>query len=310
MTPLVSVVMASKNYARFLPAAIGSVLAQTFSNWELIIVDDGSTDDTPATMLPYRADPRIRYIPSDKLGQSRAKSLGVRFARGEFVAFLDADDIWEPTKLEKQLALFRVHPQVGVVFCRRRLIDESGNLLPPRPFSPPRRGRVLPELFVQNFVCFSSAMIHRSILSHVGAFDTAYDLAIDYDLWLRVARHHDFDYVDEELVQYRTGHGNLSRKLLDRVGIVLSIMHRARERHGIANNLPPAQVAEAFASTYRTIGYVLRRSEPVAAAGWYLKALQYRSERLASFKGLIACVLCLARWQRTPGPPENAIINR
>ena len=110
MTPRVSVVMAAKNYARFLPAAVESVLAQTFADWELLIIDDGSTDDTPEAVRPFLADPRVRYFRSDRLGQPRAKNLGIGLSRGEFVAFLDADDAWLPTKLEKQLALFARRP--------------------------------------------------------------------------------------------------------------------------------------------------------------------------------------------------------
>src|SRR5262245_39164876 len=206
--PLVSVVMAAKNYARFLPVAVESVFAQTFRDWELLVVDDGSSDDTPNAVRPFLPDHRVRYLRSDRLGQPRAKNLGIGLSRGEFVAFLDADDAWEPTKLEKQLAVFRDKPEVGVVFCRRSLMDGKGNRLggeahpPPGtlrvPTSPSRgevlsmtfplegevaasaaprrvgggsavsrkpvptrnplpRGRVLSQLFVQNFVCFSSA---------------------------------------------------------------------------------------------------------------------------------------------------------
>src|SRR5262249_21308915 len=102
MTPAVSVVMAAKNYARFLPEAVESVFAQTFADGELLVIDDGSTDDTPGAVKPFLADARVRYLRSDRLGQPRAKNLGIGLSRGEFVAFLDADDAWEPTKLEKQ----------------------------------------------------------------------------------------------------------------------------------------------------------------------------------------------------------------
>jgi glycosyltransferase involved in cell wall biosynthesis len=210
MTPLVSVVMAAKNYARFLPLAVESVLAQTFADWELLVIDDGSTDATPATVRPFLADRRVRYFRADRLGQPRAKNLGIGLARGEFVAFLDADDAWEPTKLDKQLAVFRDNPDAGVVFCKRSLMDEKGKLIHANPQATPPRGRVLPRMFVQNFVCFSSAVVRRAVFAHVGRFDPQWDLAIDFDLWLRVSRHHGFDFVDEELVQYRTGHGNLS----------------------------------------------------------------------------------------------------
>ena len=248
--PPVSVVMAAKNYARFLPVAVESVFAQTFADWELLVIDDGSTDHTTAAVRPFLADHRVRYFRSDKLGQPRAKNLGVGLSRGEFVAFLDADDAWEPTKLEKQLAVFRAKPEVGVVFSRRSLIDEQGNAMPRRGSTPPLalpRGEVLPQMFVQNFVCFSSAVVRRAVFSHVGAFDPQWDLAIDYDLWLRVAKHHRFDFVDEELVKYRTGHGNLSKKLADRVDTALSIMHRAESRR--RGQVPSDRVAEAYAST-------------------------------------------------------------
>jgi glycosyltransferase involved in cell wall biosynthesis len=306
--PTVSVVMAAKNYARFLPAAVGSVLAQTFPDWELLVIDDGSTDHTPAAVRPFLADRRVRYVRSDRLGQPRAKNLGVGLARGEFVAFLDADDAWLPSKLEKQLALFS-RPEVGVVFCRRTVIDEHGTAIPRPPAPPPPRGRVLDAMFVQNFVCFSSAVVRRAVFSHAGAFDPLWDLAIDYDLWLRVAKHHAFDFVDEELVLYRTGHGNLSEKLADRVATALSIMHRAETRYGARGGVPAAAIDEGYASTCRTIGYVLRPSEPAVAAGWYWKALRRPAGRVASLKGLVASLLALARGRRTPGAAENATAN-
>jgi glycosyltransferase involved in cell wall biosynthesis len=308
MTPAVSVVMAAKNYARFLPAAIESVLAQTFADWELLVIDDGSADRTPDAVKPFLADRCVRYVRSDKLGQPRAKNLGIGLSRGAFVAFLDADDAWEPAKLDKQLALFRDKPQVGVVFCRRSLIDEKGNPIETRPSPAPPRGRVLPDLFVQNFVCFSSAVVRREVFAHVGGFDPQWDLAIDYDLWLRVARHYAFDFVDEELVKYRTGHGNLSKKLADRVETALSIMRRAESRDG--EEVPPGRVAEAHASTCRTLAYVLRAREPAVAARWYLRALRWPAGRVASVKGLVAAALRLVSGRRSAGAPENASENR
>src|SRR5437879_6311489 len=125
MTPCVSVVMAAKNYARFLPMAVRSVQAQSFPNWELLIVDDGSTDGTKHVVKPFLNDTRIRYVESDRLGQSRAKNLGVRLSRGDLIAFLDADDAWRPTKLTKQLQAMELDGRIGVVACERELIDEN-----------------------------------------------------------------------------------------------------------------------------------------------------------------------------------------
>jgi glycosyltransferase involved in cell wall biosynthesis len=310
MIPAVSIVMATKNYGRFLPDAVGSVLAQTFADWELVVVDDGSNDETPKIISRYRNDPRIRYFRSDKLGQSRAKNLGIGMSRAQLIAFLDADDVWLPTKLEKQLALFNEHPETGVVFCRRSFIDHLGNPLPARPTSTLWRGSVLEQLFVQNFICFSSAILRRQIFSHIGMFDVQFDLAIDYDLWLRVAKHYTFDFVDEQLVQYRTGHGNLSNKLSDRVNTALSIMQRAEVCYGVGEVVAADQIAEGYASTCRTLGYTLRGSEPVTSARWYLKALRWPSNRLASLKGLLAIALPVLSGRRKAISAENATENR
>ena len=262
--PVVSVVMAAKNYARFLPTAVGSVERQTFPDWELLVIDDGSSDDTPAAVRPFLADPRVKYHRSDRLGQPRAKNLGVGLSTGKIVTFLDADDVWLPHKLERQLAVLDADPAVGVCFCRRGLIDEAGDRLaaadPPAP-----RGRVLDRLFLRNFVCFSSVAVRREVFDHVGGFDPALDLAIDYDLWLRAARHYAFDVVDEELVLYRTGHGNLSKRLADRVATADAIMTRAVERRGLGDELPPDLVGEGYASTYIALAYTLRSSDPLAA---------------------------------------------
>lgn len=306
--PTVSVVMAAKNYARFLPAAVESVFAQTYPDWELLVIDDGSTDATPAAVRPYLADPRVRYVRSDRLGQSRAKNLGIGLSRGRFVAFLDADDAWQPIKLAKQLALFD-SSDVGVAFCRRSLMDEEGTTLPQKPTPAPPTGRVLTPIFVQNFVCFSSVVVRREVFSAVGAFNPEWDLSIDYDLWLRVARDYGFAFVDEELVAYRTGHGNLSKKLADRVATALSIMHRGETRYGIGDTVPVSVIAAGYASTCRTLAYVLRRAEPLASARWCLRALGWPDARVASAKGLAAALVAWARRTRDAGAAENATAN-
>ncbi len=310
MTPHVSIVMAAKNYARFIAEAIDSVRAQTFTDWELIIVDDGSSDGTPGVVLSYTNDQRIRYYRADRLGQTRAKNLGIGLSRARFLAFLDADDAWLPTKLAKQLALFEAQPTLGVVFCRRNLIDEASQPLEALPSEDPPRGRVLSTIFVQNFVCFSSAVVRRDVFSQVGRFNPEWDLSIDYDLWLRVAQHHTFDYVNESLVNYRTGHGNLSKRLSDRVAIALSIMHRAQRRQNLSGEVDARTVAEGQASTCRTLGYVMRSSEPGIALNWYAKALCWPTRRWASLKGIVATCWIAVRRRRRPGSAENASVNR
>ena len=306
--PLVSIVMAARNYARFLPTAIDSAAAQTVADWELLIIDDGSTDETPAAVRPYLHDRRVRYVRSDRLGQSRAKNLGERLSRGTFLAYLDADDAWLPTKLEKQLAVFDRHPACGVVFTARELIDDAGATIAPNAQQATvafPAGRGLEPIFLKNFVCFSSVLVRKHVFDHVGGFDPNLDLAIDYDLWLRVARHYEFHGVAEPLTRYRTGHGNLSGKLIDRVRTAEAIMNRAVARN--PGSLSAAAVGEGYASTFRTAAYTLRTKEPRASLRWSLRALHAGGKRLEALRGLIGTLV----WRnRVPSTGENAACNR
>ncbi len=273
MTPAVSVVLATYNYGRYLAGALDSALGQTMDDLEIIVIDDGSTDETNRVMAPYLANPRIRCFRTDHCGQPAAKNFGIRLARAPSIAFLDADDLWLPTKLEKQLALFASNPSLGVVFSRRSLMDERGR---PLLFSQPElpRGNVLEAMFRQNFICFSSAVVRRTVFDQVGLFDTCLALAIDYDLWLRIAQRFLFDYVDEPLVKYRTGHASLSRRTEERLKTAALIMARFLDEHGGRSKLDPALVRRAQAETFYEIALAIRGRSRGAAFPWYLRALR------------------------------------
>jgi len=285
MNPRVSVIVATRDYGRYLAETLASVIAQTFTDWELLIVDDGSRDHTPAVIAPFLSDPRIRCVRSDGLGQSRAKNLGIRMTHAPLVAFLDGDDWWLPTKLEQQVRLFEQQPDVGVVYSRRHLVNEAGEPIGERT-ADFHRGMVYPRMLLTNFVCFSSAMVRRDVFEHVGVFDERLDLAVDYDLWLRVAKHWEFDYVDEALVNYRTGHGNLSKRIGERIATVFAIMRRSLQRRGGEALLPAAVQRDAWGSTCRTMAYVERANRPAEAIVWYWHAAMLDRRWLASARAI------------------------
>ncbi len=289
MTPRVSVVIAAKNYGQYLPLALDSALAQTAPPAEIIVIDDGSTDDTPRVIQPYLANPLIRSCRVNGVGVCRARNLGIELAKGELIAFLDADDVWEPTKLERQLPLFG-NPSVGVVYARRTLIDQAG-----KPFKATQtglgRGDVFNALLRANPVCFSSAVVRRGAFDHLGMFDPSLSLAVDYDLWLRLAAHYQFDYVDEPLVRYRTGHGNLSSRLAERVETVFHILRRTLGRRDLPVTTDPAAVKEAWGSTCRSMGYAVRRKNRWASAKWYLKAATHDGQWARSLKSAAGSLL-------------------
>lgn len=233
VAPTVSVILSCRDYAQYVGEAIESVLAQTFTDFELLALDDGSVDASVAVISRYLSDRRVRLIQCDGIGVPRAKALGTRLACGEFVGLLDADDRWHPTKLAQQVALLRAKPEVAVVATRRAIIDAHG-----RPQPPARdrlyRGHVSAHLLMTNFVCYSSALVRRSALEHVGSFDPLLALATDYELWLRLARHYAFDYVDAVLVDYRRGHASIGRRHLDRRDLVELTLRRAVRERGAA----------------------------------------------------------------------------
>jgi hypothetical protein len=165
-------------------------------------------------------------------------------------------------------------------------MDPGGNDLPP-PRTALVRGRVYDRVLVQNPVCFSSVVVRRAVFDAVGLFDPALPLSIDYDLWLRVARHFEFDYVDEPLVRYRTGHANLSGRIAERLTAVLSVLRRSLERRGNSATADPVAQAEAWGSTARTMGFVLREARPAAAAGWYVRAARWDGRWASSVKAIL-----------------------
>jgi glycosyltransferase involved in cell wall biosynthesis len=290
--PAATVVVTSYNYGRYVGAALESVRAQTAADFECVVVDDGSTDDSIRVIKSFLADPRFRLVRQQNRGVSHARNVGIGLARGPFVAFLDADDLWRPTKLERQLDRFRADADLGVVFTRRTIVDADDGPRP-CPDGDPPQGEIVGPLFRQNFVCFSSAMVRTEAAVRVGGFDERLGLAVDYDFWLRVARHYPFGVVDEPLVAYRVGHGvNLSRRQRERYHVAMYVMRRF-ERHfdAAVARLAPAEVARAEAETFANLGVLCRGFSRWTAAGWLAAALRIDPSYLPAWRGLAAAVV-------------------
>lgn len=212
--PAVSVVIPTYERAAVLPRAVESVLGQSYGAWELLVVDDGSTDDTGILMEQYR-DPRVRYLrqPVNR-GVSAARNRGLREARGDWVALLDSDDEWMPEKLERQVRhLEGAGPEVGLVYCGVEDVDDRGVLQVHRPA---HRGRLHRELLLENVLHGggSSVLLRREAVERVGSFDETLPAIEDWDYWLRVARLYRIDFIEKPLVRYHDGTTD-DRKSLD-----------------------------------------------------------------------------------------------
>lgn len=265
--PEVSVVVTCYNYAHYLEGCMQSILAQTYQNFEIILIDDGSTDETPDIARKFQAVPNFFYVRQSNSGQARATNRGIELARGTYVAFLDADDAWLPEKLEKQIALFD-QPRVGVVYNRLREMDPEGNILEVGPVGrrwQPQAGSVIKWLLFENFVPFSSSIVRKQCLQELGGLDESLSMVTDWDLWLRLSMHWEFDYVDEHLLLYRRGHSQMSANSATMRACADLILNRFL--HNNASLLNPTVVRQARAYAFRNRGF------------FYLKSAKWRSLR-------------------------------
>lgn len=210
--PLVSVIMPCYNTSRYIGEAIDSVLGQDYPNIELLVIDDGSTDDTPSIVRAY--GDQVRFFSQQNSGAGAARNLGLQNARGQYIAFLDSDDLWLPGKVKAQVEHLEENPAVGVVYSRWQpwKPDTSGTFSR-RPETPPAslRPEIVPEGsgWLYNGLLFTSmlhtiaVMMRRDTIQQVGLFDTSLKRGQDYDYWLRTSRITQIHQLDAVYALYR-----------------------------------------------------------------------------------------------------------
>jgi glycosyltransferase involved in cell wall biosynthesis len=201
--PKVSVLIPTRNRASFLREAIASVRAQTFQDFEIVIIDDASDDDTAAVIADL-GDPRMRYFRHPQnLGEAASRNAGLAHAGGEYIAFLDDDDTWLAEKLAAQVQLLDRSPsRIGAVYTGYDRIDiKTGATISTVPAE--KHGDIYGELREQNWVgCPSTVMVRRECFDRVGWFDENIKFGVDYDMWIRISRHYQFATIDRPLVRY------------------------------------------------------------------------------------------------------------
>jgi len=203
--PAISVVMACYNGARYVGDAVSSVRNQSFAALELIVVDDGSSDDSPAIVAEHAAaDGRVRLVRQENEGPYRARNRGVRSATGEYVAFLDADDWWAPDTLEKLHDVLESRPDAAIAYCGWQNVGLAGGR--GEPYVPPdyeAEDKVATFLRAAAPWPIHAALTRRRVFESHGGFDLQWRTCMDYDLWLRIASAHPIVLVPEVLAYYR-----------------------------------------------------------------------------------------------------------
>jgi glycosyltransferase involved in cell wall biosynthesis len=209
-TMLISIITPTYNREAFLPAAIESVLAQSYKEFELIIVDDGSTDNSRELINAYAdKDPRVKYLYQENQRQSVARNYALSIAKGDFICFLDSDNYWPHDKLEKSLKAFEQHPEADIVYGDCITIDEQGNELH-RNNMRRYSGSIAALLLKDNFVSMNTTMTRRKCFNEMGGMSGKRRVADDYDLWLKFSARYRFQYIPEFLAYYRVMENQIS----------------------------------------------------------------------------------------------------
>ena len=291
MTPAVSIVLPTYNRADLLAEAIASVRAQTFRDWELIVVDDGSTDRTPEALRAWAAqDPRLRWVTGAHRGVSAARNVGLRAATGGYLAFQDDDDVWRPAKLARQVAALEAHPAWAFVYTQAELRYEDGTSKLREPLADS-----FETLLARNTIALPAVLLRRAIAVSLGGFREEMDVAEDVDLWLRLAARHPFGVLPEALTvcrqsqerndaRYRRAIHNHLRTLTELRAIVTPARRRlvrkkmAKEHYKLARlNREAGQPLAACRAFLRAIGLdgavglAWRKDAPSSSLGYLAK---------------------------------------
>ena len=267
-TPAVSVIVNCHNGVKYLREAIDSVYQQRFQDWEIVFWDNASTDASEAVVRAY--DSRLRYFRSpDFLLLGAARNAALAVVRGDFIAFLDADDVWLPEKLTRQLALF-TSPEVALVYSNCYYVNERAE-----PFGdffqkhPPYRGRVLRRLIDANFIAFSTAIVRTSTIADVGGFDDSLEIAEDYDFFLRICAKHAVEFDAHPLALYRVHGGNLHHEFDRHYEESIRVYARLLGDGDRWGPLPAARIRRAlFAVWCKWAGRELIERRNISSAAW------------------------------------------
>ena len=281
--PTVSVIIPTYNRASLLPRAIHSVLNQTYQDFEVIIVDDCSTDNTEQVVASYK-DSRILYICLDQNSGSSAKprNIGLKQATGKYIALLDSDDEWLPENLEKQVTKFSlVSKEVGVVYCGLLMIPQNGI---PTISHPILKGSLWPLMLERCYTSVSSSLIKKECFDRAGLFDET-SLVPHYDMWIRLAKYYEFDYIPETLTKYHQHPNQFSNNKLREIQaleVLLEKYHKDYQKY-------PAELRRAQLTLVLTYSLIDKRK----SLKYMMPPLQHFYE--LSWKQYIIIVVVLTR---------------
>ena len=293
--PRVSILLTCYKHMKYLPPAVEGIRSQTFRDYEIIAIDDGS-DDGSREWLEAQSDIRCIFN-QHNLGTYETLNVGLKAATGEFIAVLNDDDLWEPEKLSKQVELLDSHPKVGLVHTGGTFIDGEGNPMEGNPlgFAFPRfqTGDILMGLVYENKIIASAALARRKCFDELGGFNSAYFGSGDWEMWFRIAEKYDVGYVDVALTHYRVHGANASHKLEK----IWKDDERLREWmetriSNLGSRFPAPEIQSAQAFNFAALGTVRTlNGNPSGGRKAYAKSIRLQPSRWKSYARYVATFL-------------------
>lgn len=298
---LVSVIVPVYNRENYVGETLDSILQQTYKDIEIIAVNDGSTDNSLLVLKEYKEKypGKIVIIDQQNQGQVKSRNNAIMQANGEYIAFLDSDDLWLPEKLEKQIPLFVNN--VGLVYSGIYNIDDEGSIIDTELCQRDMRGDIYLKLLIKNRMTGGTVVLRRDVIDKVGMFDVDFAAAENWDLWIRVCRYYTADFVNEPLVKYRKHPGNMSKDGL----LMLNIINDILKKHCSDEPESPemkAAIDKARANfAYRKGIYYISRTDYKTARENFKETLRlfpgYKDTRSRLFRSYL-------------GPSVNGLISR
>jgi glycosyltransferase involved in cell wall biosynthesis len=296
--PRVSVIIPAYNAAKFLPTSIESVIGQTYDSWEMVLVDDGSNDETRELVASYapKMGHKLRYVYQPNRGLPAARNTGIRNSQGDLIALLDADDIWLPLRLERSVAAMDSDAEVGLVHGRFERVNPEGSpigQIQPIFLREYLSGRIADHIYTRKIhLACATTTFRKSCIDKAGWFDETMRSTEDRDLWFRIACHYRVAFVDEIIAQYRVSPGSMSSNT-DRM---FTWQKYFIEKHFKAGSCGRWKRSQALASIYRDrADDLFRRSRTGEATSAYLRAVFFNPLSIANLYMLTKAVAITIR---------------
>lgn len=291
--PTVSVIIPTYNRSQYIIETLESVFEQSYSDYEIVVINDGSTDDTEQILTTHISSGSIRYFYQDNQGESAARNHGIRVAQGKYIAFLDSDDLILPTKLEKQVDFLENHPEIGFVHSNFVRFNDRGDELGLRETSH-LTGWVYPEYLLNWSVLLppSTVMVRADVLSEVGGFLVGMRWGPDLDMWRRITKNYPIGAIPEALTKMRAHSGNVSANKVDAVASFERYLQRAfDDDHQLNNRFRRRVLAKMYSNAGHNIlaeGIAEQMSD---VRKFSLKAIQNWPFQWSAYLGWVATFL-------------------